>query len=344
MKKLIVTILFLTLLPTLYAQHKGNYDQTDQSAEMISRQNVAHGGNAPFYNPNIYVQANANLNPTNSITIEVKALQNVKASSYTAIFNLSQIGTTAKETDSLSALRIDNVRNKLLRLGIPEKDIVVDVISFVPVYETVVEKKLFSKKYNEIPIGFELQQNLHIQFKETNEFPEILTACAESEIYNLVKVDYFIENIAHVYKTLQTELLKLIEDKKTYYKTLGFDVSQNYNAYIADNKYCYFPKDFYKHYQAYNSISFEAIKQNKGVTTARKQTSYYYQPITYENYDIVINPSILEPVVQVGMHIKLQYTPKPEEKVEPITKSEIEHKYYVISPNGAVDIKELKTN
>ena len=150
MKKLIVTILFLTLLPTLYAQHKGNYDQTDQSAEMISRQNVAHGGNAPFYNPNIYVQANANLNPTNSITIEVKALQNLKASSYTAVFNLSQIGTTAKETDSLSALRIDNVRNKLLRLGIPEKDIVVDVISFVPVYETVVEKKLFSKKYNDV--------------------------------------------------------------------------------------------------------------------------------------------------------------------------------------------------
>lgn len=344
MKKQFITVLILFVYTTIHAQHRGNYDYTVESAELISRQNVMHGGNAPFYNPNVYNQTNANLNPTNNIIIEVKALQNIKAASYTAVFNLSQIGSSAKETDSLGSIRINNVRKKLLGLGIPESDIIVDVISFVPVYETVVEKKLFSKKYNEIPIGFELQQNLHIQFKETHQFPKILSACAESEIYNLVKVDYFIENIAQVYKNLQTELLKLIEDKKAYYKTLGFDVSNNYNAFIADDKYCYFPKDFYKHYQAFNSISFEAIKQSKGVATAKKQTSYYYQPITYENFDMVINPSILEPVVQVGMHIKLQYTPKPEEKTEPITKTEIAHKYYVVSPNGAIDIKELKTN
>ena len=33
-------------------------------------------------------------------------------------------------------------------------------------------------------------------------------------------------------------------------------------------------------------------------------------------YDVVINPSILEPVVQIGMNIKLQFTPKPKEKKE----------------------------
>ena len=117
-----------------------------------------------------------------------------------------------------------------------------------------------------------------------------------------------------------------------------------YNIAIADDKYCYFPKDFYQSYQAYNSVSFHALKKGKAITTVKKQTSYYYQPLTYENYDVVINPSILEPVVQIGMHIKLVYTPKPiEKKEEPITKTEIEHKYYVISPNGTIDVKELKT-
>ena len=114
---------------------------------------------------------------------------------------------------------------------------------------------------------------------------------------------------------------------------------------MADDKYCYFPKDFYKSYQAFNSISFEALKKNKGVTKVKKQTSYYYQPISYENYDIVMNPAILEPVVQVGMQIKLVYSPKPkEQKQEPKTEIKTEHKYYVISPDGKIDVKELNTN
>jgi hypothetical protein len=59
---------------------------------------------------------------------------------------------------------------------------------------------------------------------------------------------------------------------------------------------------------------------------------------------VVVNPLILEPVVQIGMHINLVYTPKPKEKkLDPITKTEINHKYYVISPNGTIDVKELNT-
>ena len=58
-----------------------------------------------------------------------------------------------------------------------------------------------------------------------------------------------------------------------------------------------------------------------------------------------MNPSILEPVVQVGMDLKLQYNLKPKEQKQPIKKEiETKHKYYVITPDGSIDIKELKTN
>lgn len=336
--------LFLLLLMLsgyfLSAQHKGNYNQITPD---ISRQNILMSGNATIYNPTVQQQIHKVLQPSNILTIDVKALQNVSATTYTAIFNLSQIGPTAEKTNELIKERIDSIKYRLNNKGITQKDIAIDVISFVPVYEVEVTKKLFSKKYNEVPKGFELQQNIHIQFTNTSQFEFILEACAKSEVYNLVKVDYFIENVQAVYKNLQDQLLKLIEDKKAYYNALGFDLSQ-YNISIADDKYCYFPKDFYQSYQAHNSVSFEALDKNKGVTTAKKQTSYYYQPLTYENYDVVINPSILEPVVQIGMNIKLLFTPKPkEQKEQPITKTEIAHKYYVISPNGTIDVKELNT-
>ncbi len=325
------------------AQHLGNYDQN----VLISRQNIATSS-AKMGNAQRYGHQNGNprraLNPSANITIDVHALLNAKASSYTAIFNVAQIGPSADATSTLMNERVSNIRKALLAIGIKKSDIAIDVISFVPVYEIEVTKKLFSTKYNEVPKGFELQQNIHIQFKKTQQFEKILAACASNEVYNLVKVDYFIENIRQVYEKLQTQLVQLIQEKKAYYKLLGFDLS-DYNAVIADDKYCYFPKDFYRNYQAYNSISFEALKRNKGVTKAKKQTSYYYQPLSYENYDVVINPSILEPVVQVGMQIKLVYSPKPkEQKQEPKTEIKTEHKYYVISPDGKIDVKPLNTS
>jgi len=333
-------VLFLIFSLNLAAQHRGNYNEITKD---ISRQNILSSGNAQIYNPTVQKQISQTLHPSNILTVDVKALQNVSATTYTAIFNVSQIGPSAEMTNQLMKERIDQIKNRLNAKGITQNNIAIDVISFIPIYEVEVTKKLFSKTYTEVPKGFELQQNIHIQFTKTNQFESILEACAKSEVYNLVKVDYFIENIQAVYKNLQNQLLKLIEDKKAYYKVLGFDMS-NYNVAIADDKYCYFPKDFYQSYQAYNSVSFEALDKNKGVTTAKKQTSYYYQPLTYENYDVVINPSILEPVVQIGMNIKLVFTPKPKEKKEqPITKTEIDHKYYVISPNGTIDVKELNT-
>ncbi len=335
MKKLILTFALLFSYVTLIGQHKGNYDAS------ISRQNIS--GNAIVYG-HMPKHNMSTLNPNNTITIDVRALQNVKASSYTAIFNVSQIGETAEITKNLIQNKIDAIKKALLNIGISEKSIVIDVISFVPVYEVEVTKKLFSKSYTEVPKGFELQQNIHIQFTEANQFEKILSACANNEVYNLVKVDYFIDNIAEVYSNLQSKLLALIKDKKDYYNALGFNLN-NYNAMMADQKYCYFPKDFYQSYQAFNSISFEAINQSKGITSAKKQTSYYYQPLPYHNYDIVINSAILEPVIQVGMEIKINFSPKPKENTpEPITKTETKHKYYVISPNGNVDIKELNTN
>ncbi len=341
MKKISLVCCFI-ITQFLVAQHKGNYDQNAQ----ISRQNIISSskmGNAQYFGPQSS-NPRRNVNPSEAITIDVHALFNAKASSYTAIFNVAQIGPSADAASSLMGERITNIKKELAVIGIKETDIAIDVISFVPVYEIEVTKKLFSTKYNEVPKGFELQQNIHIQFKNTQQFEKILAACASNEIYNLVKVDYFIENIKQVYKKLQDSLVKLIQEKKEYYKLLGFDLSE-YNAVMADDKYCYFPKDFYQSYQAFNSISFEALKKNKGITKAKKQTSYYYQPISYENYDIVMNPAILEPVVQVGMQIKLVYTPKPkEQKPKPKTEVKTERKYYVISPNGNIDVKELNTS
>lgn len=333
-------IYFLLLLASTFAsaQIKGN-------AAHISRQNVMSSeslGNANIYGNNITNFRQQQLRPNAHITIDVKALNNVVADSYTAVFNMVQIGETSEDTNKLMNERVNKVKTALTAHGINYNDIVIDVISFVPVYETIVEKKLFSKKYNEVPVGFELQQNIHVKFTKVNQFEKILSACANNEIYNLVKVDYFIKNIKAVYTNLRAEILKVLKEKQQFYKDLGFDLT-NYKPTVADMKYCYFPKEFYKHYQAFNSISLEAIKKPKGIVKVKKQTSYYYEPLSFKEYDTVINASIVEPVIQVGMEIKLQYVEKPKEEEQEIVEKEvIKNRFFMVSDEGNITVKELK--
>ena len=91
----------------------------------------------------------------------------------------------------------------------------------------------------------------------------------------------------------------------------------------------------------------ESLKNQKSVTTVRKPTSYYYDPIPYNGYDVVVNAAIIKPVIQLGMDLSLRYTLKPivkEPVPQPAPVKIPNPKVYVVSPNGPVDIKQIPNN
>lgn len=309
----------------------------------ISRANIATSdmGNAAYFKTTAAAAAaHVALNPSNVLTLNLRALHNIEATDYTAVFNINQVGGTAAETTQLMNDKINAVKKALQAQGF-QGQFATDMISFVPQYEIEVTKKLFSKTYTEVPVGFELQQNLLISYKNDTDFEKILTACATNEIYNLVKVDYYVENLQAKYDELQKKLLAEVLKKKEYYKALGFEMA-DYNVFMADQKYYHIPKDFYKSYIASENISTQALKQKRGITEARKPRSYYYDAISYNGYDVVINAAITKPVLQLGMDLTLRYVPKPEKPTPPAPPVEApKPKVYVISPQGPVDIKQI---
>jgi hypothetical protein len=343
MKKIVTSILFFAIL-VMNAQHMGNFNNMAEDMS-ISRANIVTStGNGTAYG-NPYALQYVAPQPSNILHINLRSLYNVEATDYTAVFNIVQVGKTAEETTQLMNDKIDLIKEELVAQGF-QGQFALDMISFVPQYEIEVTKKLFSKTYTEVPVGFELQQNLLISYRKDSDFQNILTACGKAEVYNLVKVDYYVKNLEEVYEDLQNKLLAEVAKKKLYYKELGFDMS-DYNVMMADKKYYHTPKDFYKSYLAAENVSMEALKNQKSVTTVRKPTSYYYDPIPYNGYDVVVNASITKPVIQLGMDLSLQYTlkpveKKPEPKPEPVKTPN--PKVYVVSPSGPIDIKEIPNN
>jgi uncharacterized protein YggE len=278
----------------------------------------------------------------NEVLLEVNAMYNVKADSYLAIFNLIQAGNTARETDSLMNERIARFRRDLEKIGISGSDVVIDMLTMVPVYEIATERKLFSRTYTEIPAGFEVQKNIHVHFSDDQKLDKIITAAAINEIYDLIKVDYYVKNTQKLYDSLRTEASKLVQKRIDQYKSLGVAMEGQWTL-ATDKIGVFFPLDRYTRYQSSSSISMDAVKNKSALTQIRRPNTMYYNKIPYNGYDIIFNPEIIEPSVQYtyNLQVKLTLEKKPAKEVKPETAKEIvkEYRYLLVTSEG--EIKEL---
>jgi uncharacterized protein YggE len=310
MKKILSTLTILSINQLCFGQASGNVNYQNQ---------VRY----PDANIELYIQENANL------TIAVKGLANLKADNYVAIFSVTQAGKSTEEVNTLIDARINQALNNLkTKQGV---ETFVDMISFVPVYELEKDKKIFSKKtYNEIPTGFEVKKNIHIKFKDANLLNDIITVLSSSEIYDLVRVDYFSEKMEATKLELTTKAKLLMQDKiKNYKQFLGTKVD-SFEKKMIDGFKIVYPVEMYKSYQAYNSSS---LLKPATINQVEKSTTLYYQPIIDKEFDFVINPTILEPVIQVMYEVKIEINKDKE-----IKKGAKE--FYLVTPNG--DIKKIE--
>ncbi len=295
--------------------------------------NAQEAGNANYQMQIRYPDNNINLSlpSSNDIIIDVKGMANLKADTYVAVFNVLQVGKTAGEVNSEIDKRIDAVL-KMIN-STPNTTAFVDMLTFVPVYEYQVEKKVFSKKtYNEIPVGFELKKNIHIEYKNPNFLNDLISICAENEIFDLVKVEYFAANLEAVKKELMTRAKSILKEKeKNYSEIIGVSFA-TFDKQLADVFSIKYPAEMYKSYQAYANTSLN-FKRNSNVNTAEKTTTLYYQPVVDKEFDFVINPEIVEPVIQVMYEIKLRIIRPAKENTK---------EYYIVTPNG--DLKALELN
>jgi len=314
MRKIITVILATFLSQVTFGQVSGNINYQNQ---------------VRFPDQNINISTPS----TTDIFISIKGLANVKADSYVAIFSVTQVGKTTEEVNELIDKRLSQAESQIkLKKG---TETYIDMISFVPVYEYEVEKKLFSKKsYNEIPKGFELKKNIHIKYSDANQLNDFISILSNQEIYDLVRVDYFSSTIENIKKELTNKAKIALQEKVKNYETiLGASFASNEKR-IVDGFKMMLPVEMYKSYESYNSSSLN-LKKSANVNNADKATTLYYQPIIDKEFDFVINPTILEPVIQVMYEIKLVINREKKPTVN-------EKEYILITPNG--EMKNLNLN
>ena len=314
MKKLFFSVLTLLFSSLIIGQASGNVNYQNQY----------------YSNKTINIDFSQNTD----IVVSVKGLANVKADAYTAIFSTSQTGKTTKEVNELIDQRITQSLNEIrLKKGV---ETFVDMISFVPVYEYEVEKKVFNRKtYNEVPAGFEVKKNIHIKYSDPNQLNEFISILSNNEIYDLVRVDYFSNTLETIKKEMMNKAKLLIQEKIKNYEVLLGDTFANAEKRIADDYLVNVPVEMYKSYEAYNSSSLN-LKKAANINQVNKSATLYYQPIMGKEFDFIINPTVLEPVIQIQYEVKIAINREKK------TSSKTDKEFILVTPNG--DLKTLNLN
>lgn len=274
------------------------------------------------------------VNYSENNVITIKGMLNAKPDAYVAIFSLSQEGDEEAVANKLINDKIERIRTGLKAIN-PRLTLEVDIISFVPIYDKVLEKKVFSKNsFTEKPVGFELKKNIIIEYQSSAELNSIFSLCTANEVYDYIRSDVVVADMSGIKAQLRERADSMIYAQLDRYAKLRNIDMEDYRRSISEGYSVVYPGEKYASYTAFSCTSYFTKKFNLN-NDAKKKITRHYLPIIDKEFDFVIHPVIAEPVIQVLYQINLALSKKPEPKPAPAPpKPEPKKEIFFITPTG----------
>jgi uncharacterized protein YggE len=237
--------------------------------------------------------------------LEASVLINVKADEYVATFGLAHEGADVAECNRKMDATVARFTEDLRGLGVVANNIFVDFVAQNRVYGFEVEAEIAREKLT----GFELKKTISIRYTDGSLLDRLVVVAARSEIYDLIKVDYVVRDVAAVEDRLMEAAAQILKRKASRYEELlGIRLRPPAQVY-AERYSVYYPSELYDSYTAAESedITVAAVRQRYTVQGARKARTFFFNGLDGDGFDEVINPIMLEPMVQFTLYLKLKY-------------------------------------
>jgi len=254
---------------------------------------------------------------TTGMFVEASVMMNVKADEYVAVFGIAQECTILPECNAKMDGVIVELIAHLQQIGLHGEDFFVDFVTQNRIYGY----KLNDNVAKEELVGFELKKNFAIHYKDKAMLDKLILTAAQSKVYDLIKVDYIVKDQNAIQERLMQEASRIIKQKTARYEALLGIKVQGQGQVYAEKPSIYFPTSLYDSYVAQESegIQNSYTRDRYTVQTARKSATMFFNGLDADGFDYVINPVLLEPVVQFTLYLKVRYdtdqpkTAKPSE-------------------------------
>jgi uncharacterized protein YggE len=250
------------------------------------------------------VQGEAPPNST-SMFVEASVLVNVKADEYVAVFGVSQECANIPECNQKMDATVGAFTASLKTLGVGAEDVYVDFAAQNKIYGYQVTGTIAKENL----VGFELKKNVAVHYRDKMLLDKLVVAASRAQIFDLIKVDYVVRDTAAVQNRLMEEAAAVIKRKSARYETLlGIKLLAPAQVY-AEKPSIYFPTEMYNSYAAFESeeIDADTYRQKYTVQGARKSRTFFFNALDADGFDTVINPVVIEPVVQFTLYLKVRY-------------------------------------
>ena len=293
MKKCVLLFLSLFTAITAFGQESGNKIY----------------GNTGYYQQKRNTQLNTgNLgNAGEGYSIEASVLTNLKPDAFVVVFGVNDEGANAAVSNEKVNAKIANLLQKIKPLGIESNNVFIDFITQNRVYDFTVSGTQATEKFS----GFETKKTVAIRYKNRELFERIVSAAAESHIFDLIKVDYVVSDFDSVRAALFDAAVKVLKSKEQKYaNALGVTLGV---VGLSIEKYdVTYPAEAYQRYQAYETGDATVYNENgtSSRVVQRKAFTFYYEPFQASSFDSVLAPLGLEPMVQFSIYLRMQYQVK----------------------------------
>ena len=240
-----------------------------------------------------------------SMFVEASVLMNLKADEYVAVFGVSQECGAVPECNQKMDATTNQFAGELKQLGIGSEDFFVDFATQNKIYGFQVSGNIAKEKL----VGFELKKNVSVHYKNKLLLDKLVIAASKANIFDLIKVDYIVTDTLSAHARLMEIATRIIRQKEAEYeKLLGIRLLPPAQVYAAKPN-IYFPTEMYDSYRAYESedISDNSERQKYAVQGARKSRTFFFNALDADGFDHVINPVVIEPVVQFTLYLKVRY-------------------------------------
>ena len=239
--------------------------------------------------------------------IETYVLLNATPDEFIAVFGVAQEAPTAVESNQ----KVNNLIEKFLsaaeKLGVNRSNTFVDFITqnrvynFSPPSEGAIRETLS---------GFETKKTVAVRYKDRPLLEKLLAAAAQASIFDLIKVDYVINDMTRIRGRLFEEATRIVKQKEeNYVRTLGLAIRRQ--ALVQETYDTHYPAELYQTYVAFEAA---AVDPDYGSGTGtrvireRKSSTSYLETLDRSPFDAVINSIGIEPLVQCTLYMKVSYS------------------------------------
>lgn len=263
------------------------------------------------YNPNSGQRASPNtglIGNGGDQFVEAYVLLNAAPDEFIAVFGVAQEAPTAAESNQKVNARIEQLLNAAEKLGVNRASTFVDFITQNRIYDFVPST---NNTIRETVSGFQTKKTVAIRYKERPMLEKLLAAATQASIFDLIKVDYAINDMGKIRSRMFEEAVRIIKQKEeSYVRSLGLAMRRH--SILQETYNTHYPAELYQTYTAYESGAVDTnYESTTRVVRERKSSTSFLEPLDRSAFDAVINSIDIEPMVQCTLYMKVKYTVAP---------------------------------